>query len=99
MDIEKLKYILTLKEAELVKLEKREGKIRDSIIDEDYTTEELVNRDRGARLLPESIIYELRPIWKTAEKLKIEVGCISEIIRDSEKYAIKNSRMRKTRTP
>lgn len=95
MDDEKLKYILYLKEAELVKLEKREGKIRDSITDEDYTAEELVDRDKGTRILPESIIYKLQPIWQTAEKLIIEIRCISEIIRDSEKYAIKNSRMRK----
>ena len=87
MDIEKLTEILTLKEAELVNLEKREGKIRASVTDYDYTAEELLNRDRGARLLPENIVYELRPLWKTAEKLRIEVRCIRNILRESEKNA------------
>ena len=97
MDIEKLKYMLALKETELVKLEKDEGRIRDSITDENYTAEELMNRDRDARLLPESIIYELRSLWQDSTKLKIEIKCISYILRESEKHAIQNSRVRKNR--
>lgn len=87
MDDQKLKEMLALKEAELISLEKRECEIRNSVTDEDYTPEELVNRDRGACLLPENTIYELRPLWQASTKLKIEIKCIRYIIRESEKNA------------
>ncbi|MCK5012831.1 MAG: hypothetical protein KAS66_03345 [Candidatus Omnitrophica bacterium] len=87
MDDEKLKEILTLKEAELISLEKHEVEIRNSVTDENYTAEELANRDRGAKILPEEIIYELRPLWQTSTKLKIEIKCIRHILRESEKDA------------